>query len=205
MPNFFYNLVHSSDTCDIKHIGDGLFISNWFSAVTERTIRDFDVKCIINLSERQKSASDLELYQNLGIKYYHYPTSDKVENLLATKTAFRRAETTLNEISPSDPDKRCLIHCTAGRSRSCAFVIYYLMRTFEKPYDVVYNLVETARPSIKLGRGVQKLLYDYESARVREVATFGKETKNKNKKNRADTNSDKHNKPCEVLSELLDR
>ncbi|VBB18988.1 dual specificity protein phosphatase 9 [Yasminevirus sp. GU-2018] len=199
MPNFFYSLIHSSNTCDINHIGDGIFVSNWFSSVTEKTIRDFEIKWVINLSEKQKSNSELQLYQKLGIKYYHYPTSDKVENLLATQTMFRRAETALNEISPSDPDNRCLIHCTGGRSRSCAFVIYYLMRKFKKSYDVVYKLVETARPSIKLGPGVQKLLYDYESAKVSEIATFGRETKKKNtKKSRNDTNSDK-------LAELLDR
>lgn len=54
----------------------------------------------------------------------------------------------------------CLVHCTAGMSRSVTIVTAYLMATEGLAFIDAYTRVREARPIAAINLGFQRLLYD---------------------------------------------
>jgi len=50
-------------------------------------------------------------------------------------------------------NKKTLIHCNAGKSRSVSCVIYYLMKKYNMSFEDSYKMVENKRPCIDINIG----------------------------------------------------
>ena len=55
-------------------------------------------------------------------------------------------------------EKKILIHCVAGRSRSASIMIYYMMKTCNMTFKQAYDYVKNKRPCIKLNDGFYQQL-----------------------------------------------
>jgi len=55
-------------------------------------------------------------------------------------------------------DKHVIVHCVAGRSRSCAVVVGALMRARDMSLCEAYDLVKTRRPSTQIHPAFSALL-----------------------------------------------
>lgn len=55
--------------------------------------------------------------------------------------------------------KKTFIHCFAGKSRSVACVIYYLMKKHNMKLDVAHKFVANKRPTIDINFGFYAQLY----------------------------------------------
>lgn len=58
-------------------------------------------------------------------------------------------------------DKNVLVRCYAGRSRSCSFVIAYLMKYKKMSFDEAYDLVKRKRPCVEINKWFAKNLRNY--------------------------------------------
>ena len=52
-----------------------------------------------------------------------------------------------------DTGKRTLVHCAAGRSRSCAVVLYYIMKKHHKGFQEAYDMLEMRRGYLCINEG----------------------------------------------------
>eukprot|EP00756_Hemistasia_phaeocysticola_P004378 Hpha_TRINITY_DN12781_c0_g1::TRINITY_DN12781_c0_g1_i1::g.114167::m.114167/K07359/CAMKK2; calcium/calmodulin-dependent protein kinase kinase 2 len=59
-------------------------------------------------------------------------------------------------------DRRVLVHCFAGLSRSVTFVCAYLMRKRGIPFKTALHLVKRARPAVNPNLGFRRQLIDFE-------------------------------------------
>jgi hypothetical protein len=55
-----------------------------------------------------------------------------------------------------------LVHCIAGHSRSSSFVIAYLMKKFDVPYEAAFRFLRSRHPSCGPNSGFVKQLKEYE-------------------------------------------
>ena len=62
-----------------------------------------------------------------------------------------------------ESDKRILIHCLSGQSRSVAVVIYFLMKNYGMDYNDAYEFVKTKRKEIYVNKYFEyQLLQEYD-------------------------------------------
>lgn len=157
MPNFIYDYLHSGNIDDISDIGDGMYISNWYTSVHTPILESYRIKHVMCFSGKRKTTAQLNLYAKRKISHHMFPVGEYSKDPSSVVVIFNRAVNVLEGIKPSDTN-RCLIHCTAGRSRSCAFMIYYLIHKHKHVYDTVYNFVKAKRPAIKLDEHMQTVM-----------------------------------------------
>lgn len=89
-----------------------------------------------------------------GIDYYHIPIEDaRTENLVKhLPSVIRYIHRNLVQ------GKKILVHCWAGKSRSPAIVIAYLMSRYNISYEDAFMLVKQKRKVVKLNSGFVKQL-----------------------------------------------
>ena len=61
-----------------------------------------------------------------------------------------------------DTDRKTLVHCAAGRSRSCAVVLYYIMKKHNKTYQEAYDILKVKRIDMCINEGFIRALKKYE-------------------------------------------
>ncbi len=84
-----------------------------------------------------------------GIVYERIPMLDDVSQILMIDEAFKF----LDELNGN-----VLVHCQAGKSRSAAILIAYIMTKNKIQYEEAYELVKKYRPIIGLNDGFVKQL-----------------------------------------------
>lgn len=120
-------------------ITENLFLSGKQCANSERVIEDLRIKVIINCTNDLPNSFE----QRKNIKYYRVPIEDScVEDLLPY---IPEIISFINE----NKDKRILLHCQRGQSRSASILIAYLMKTNKWLYDKTLKYVKLSRPYIK--------------------------------------------------------
>ena len=125
---------------------DNLFLSNLQDALRVRN--EFDI--VIRLSEdcNNKPIS----YDN--IEFYNFELED---NLLFSKEIIEYGKT-IYDIIENNTDKRILIHCNEGRSRSVSVIIYYICRKYHLTYEEALNIVKKKKPDIGPNDGFSNAL-----------------------------------------------
>lgn len=120
-----------------------------------------------------KEATDINfLYNNsidsiINVAYElrntKYPKSVEIHNFLLQDTPSEGIELFFESVfdiieANRHNNKRVLIHCFMGISRSASFVIYYLMRTRNWDFHESFEYVENIRPCIDPNPGfIEKL------------------------------------------------
>lgn len=120
-----------------------------------------------------KEATDINfLYNNsidsiINVAYElrntKYPKSVEIHNFLLNDTPSEGIELFFESVfdiieANRHNNKRVLIHCFMGISRSASFVIYYLMRTRNWDFHESFEYVENIRPCIDPNPGfIEKL------------------------------------------------
>lgn len=131
-------MIGASEIIPNLYIGDYIAGDN----VYYLTINQFNVvvRCL-------PSPSCHLLYN--GIDYYHIPIEDnKSENILKhLPHIIRYIDQKLNQ------GKKILVHCWAGKSRSPAIVIAYLMYRFNLSYEDAFMMVKKKRRIVKPNSG----------------------------------------------------
>jgi protein-tyrosine phosphatase len=131
----------------ISQILPGLYLGADSSEGSISQLGIENVLCVRRFDKKSKS---------LGVRYKIIPIKDSKKTDLAPyiEEGIRFIDEAKGPV---------LVHCMMGHSRSAAFVIAYLIRKFNVPYDEAYLYVRECRPSIRPNPGFAKQLRDNES------------------------------------------
>lgn len=129
--DFFHPII-----ADISPITDTVFISDWNSSLNFDKLLSHNIHTIICLNELTKGDYYIDEYRKRNIHHHHFYIWDDPSSDLSLIL-----DPIINIIlnSPSN----CLIHCSAGCSRSVAVAIYYLCRVLN------YSLLSSCQHIIK--------------------------------------------------------
>ena len=139
-----------------SHICDNIWVGNYSASSNIRFLKENNIKTIIYINDKQKPKQLLKLYNKLNIKHYWMYVEDKLGfpiNLILDKV--------YNIVTNSNSN--ILVHCTAGKSRSVAFIIYYIIRKYNMNYTEAYNFVKSKRKYISRCNKFTDQLKKYES------------------------------------------
>lgn len=87
-----------------------------------------------------------------GIIYERVPMLDDVSQILMIDESFNFLKGINGNV---------LVHCQAGRSRSAAILIAYIMYKDKISYEESYNIIKKYRPMIELNSGFVKQLNNF--------------------------------------------
>lgn len=139
------------------HIIDNIYLGSAFNAATYQTLRDLDIKVIINVSKEITNYYDDEFI------YHRYDLYDNNKHSIlkhlkqAYKDILHHQKNTSGNI---------LIHCYMGASRSASVVIFYLMKhkkhpdgkpyTFDDALEYIKEKRTVVNPSFRLTKDIAK-------------------------------------------------
>uniref|UniRef100_A0A3B5AVW6 Dual specificity protein phosphatase 14-like n=1 Tax=Stegastes partitus TaxID=144197 RepID=A0A3B5AVW6_9TELE len=145
--------VTSSQHETIQEFDSGLFLSDLDSALKLSVLSSRNVSLVVNASGLEDSVSYPELE---GLQVLHVPVQDQPHAPLSQYFDLVAEGIHQNRTGST------LVHCTAGRSRSPALVLAYLMRFEGLNLRRAHELVLEQRPFIRPNAGFWRQLMDYE-------------------------------------------
>lgn len=122
-----------------SHIIDNIFLGSAYNAASNTTLRDNDIKSILNMTEEISNyfVADVN-FEYKQCKLYDN-NKESISNYL---------EVAHQQIIDSQERGNILVHCYAGRSRSATVVIYYVMKKLNITPDEAIEYVKQRRPCI---------------------------------------------------------
>ena len=180
--NFYSKLISYSKeiiTDDISKIlentekdGGTIFLGNISSAKNINLLNDLGIKAVISLDSKQRvSYYDDEIL-------FHKVITAKDEEFYDLSQHF-------NEIFEFIEEKRrftnILIHCYAGKSRSVAIIIAYLIKKYHMKFEEAFSFVKNKRKEICPNLGFIQQLKKFEEEIFKEKTIFIEKIYLKNK------------------------
>ena len=124
--------------CNYNPILEHIYIGNLFSGRDPEFIKNLD--CIVDLSSNYAKHPPYIKYVGFDVE------DDPLINIIPT------CEKVFDFLS-ENKGKRTLVHCIAGKSRSVAVVVYYIMRKYGLSFERSYMFVKSKRPVIAMNEG----------------------------------------------------
>lgn len=118
------------------HIVDNLFLSNLRDAMRVRN----EVDIVVRLSE---DCNKKPIFYD-DIEFYNFELED---NLLFSKEIIEYSKT-IYDLIKNNQDKRILIHCNEGRSRSVSVIIYYICSKYHVTYEEAFEIIKKKKHDI---------------------------------------------------------
>ena len=137
---------------DYDHIVGHIFLGNMFSSY-DRTLMSIHVNHVICLLENIDTQHPF-CYNNDKITTLHLPIADhvKADIIPVCEKAYEYLDNARSK------GNNVLVFCMAGRSRSAAVIVYYLMKRYKMAYEEAYDFVERRRSQIHINLGFQNQL-----------------------------------------------
>lgn len=146
VPQFYF----SSPT----HIIDSIYLGNVLNAQNDTLINKMGIERIINITDEIPNYfSDKQNYPSLyneKIKYFNYRIKDINEGNITSD--FKN----IIDFYRNNNDKRILVHCFMGASRSVIIVMLYLIHFHNMSPEIAVDYIRQRRPYIN----PNKLFYD---------------------------------------------
>lgn len=145
--------VHTPDRWfEMSEIIHGLYLGGEETAFNKELLKKNNVSTILNIT------SSIPFYYESEFTYHRIPIIDEpnVDIKQYFDETFKIIDDTLTE------NKKILIHCQAGISRSATIVIAYIMKKNKIEMNDAYKLVHTGRPCIGPNLGFCGQLMSYE-------------------------------------------
>ncbi|XP_074496958.1 dual specificity protein phosphatase 14 [Sebastes fasciatus] len=136
----------------VSQVRPGLFLSGLDSALNASVLSSRNITLIVNAS----GLEDVSYPPLDGLRVLHVPVQDRPHAPL--RQYFDPVAERINQ----NQTGRTLVHCTAGRSRSPALIMAYLMRSEGLSLRRAHEVVLDRRPFIRPNAGFWRQLMDYE-------------------------------------------
>ena len=131
----------------LNKIMSNLFVGNIFS-LNQQSLKTNRITHIISLVELPNHI--LKMLEEINVQPFIHTFSDSpdVDIIDHCQTLYPKIFELTN-----NPNNIVLINCSAGRSRSVAVVIYYLMKSTDRSFVSIYEYVKSLHPFTELNRG----------------------------------------------------
>jgi protein-tyrosine phosphatase len=148
-----YSVFFSQPT----HIIDNLYLGSAFNAAAYQTLRDLDIKVVINVSKEITNYYDGEYI------YHRYNLYDNNKHSIV-----KHLKQAYNDIlyHQKNTSGNILVHCYMGASRSASVIIYYLMKhkkhdngnlyTFDDALKYIHDKRSIINPTFRLIKDLAK-------------------------------------------------
>ncbi|KAM9853345.1 dual specificity protein phosphatase 14 isoform 1-T4 [Aulostomus maculatus] len=136
----------------VSQVGPGLFLGSLDAALNAAVLSSRNITLIINCS----GLEDVTYPQQDSLKVLHVPIQDHPHAPLGQYFH------TVSESIDQNRSGATLVHCSAGRSRSPALIMAYLMRFEGLSLRQAHEKVLEQRPFIRPNAGFWRQLMDYE-------------------------------------------
>ncbi|XP_059187817.1 dual specificity protein phosphatase 14 [Centropristis striata] len=136
----------------VSQVSPGLYLSGLDPALNPSVLTRRNITLIVNAS----GLEDVSYPQLDGLRVLHVPVQDEPHAPL--RQYFDPVAERINQ----NQTGRTLVHCTAGRSRSPALIMAYLMRFEGLSLRRAHEAVLDQRPFIRPNAGFWRQLMDYE-------------------------------------------
>jgi protein-tyrosine phosphatase len=152
--------------CDFSEITEHIFIGNVWSAVDNYKTQEKSSLDILNISVIISALTEYE-YNEYQIKpgdfsdkeWHRFVVEDDEDELISSH--FHQIYEIIN--SAVSQNKRVLVHCAAGISRSPTFVIAYLMQEYKLCLEEAFQFVKKRRYGIRPNIGFMNQLKSIEN------------------------------------------
>jgi predicted protein tyrosine phosphatase len=134
-----YVLIEAAKDETVGHIMTGLYIGSQDAAECLETLSANGIEAILNVGFSEAVFEEFE--------YKRLPLYDTEEQKLAIDEQLLFLSECLKR------EKKVLVHCNAGVSRSASVAIAYLIRYEQLSYEEAFATVKKARPSIRPNHG----------------------------------------------------
>jgi protein-tyrosine phosphatase len=158
--SYFDNmLLYSADLFKMHELYKGLFISGIYPATSRELLSTNSIDIILRVNDIQIQDYVRDMYNELGIQYYHIPMQD--EDSYHISVHFNTTNKLIFDALKNG--KKILVHCTAGISRSATIIIAFLLMLSAKnnkdfTVDEAIRILRTHRQIIKPNNGfIQQL------------------------------------------------
>jgi len=136
----------------MNRITKNIYIGSWRDSVDYHQLVDNNIKYILGLNTRFKSRKEMDLYNQLNIKYMHI-----IEHDVPKTNIFKHFPKTNKFIHNAIlHQKNILIHCTMGISRASTTVIAYLLWAYYI-YDKEHNKYGFTQSEISIYKNQRRL------------------------------------------------
>jgi len=142
VPSQYNSTTYDSFGDSYNHIIDNIYVGSVFSFTDEDFIAGLDQ--IISLVEPPSKITN-------SIKIL-FEDMDYVDILPYAKQVYHFLDT----------GKKTLVHCHAGRSRSCGVVLFYMMEKHNMSFTEAHTILKTKRPDTCINNGFLKSLQLHE-------------------------------------------
>jgi len=133
----YYKDLYDVLTSQPDHIVDNIFLGNAFNAADYKWLKDNNIKEIVNVTPSISNYfPDDFVYHNVDVidlndaslKGFYQQFYDIIENAKCN----------------------IFVHCFAGKSRSAALVLYYLVKKYKWTVEEAINIIKVKRPAINI-------------------------------------------------------
>lgn len=145
--------LHTPDRrYEMSEIISGLYLGGEEIAMNKELLKKNNVSIILNITEH------IPFYHEPDFTYYRIPIIDA--HHINIKQYFDDTFKIIDSVIMDN--KKILVHCHAGISRSATIVIAYIMKKNKMKMDEAYKLVHNERPCIEPNLGFYGQLMTYE-------------------------------------------
>eukprot|EP01062_Namystynia_karyoxenos_P060434 TRINITY_DN5201_c0_g1_i1.p1 TRINITY_DN5201_c0_g1~~TRINITY_DN5201_c0_g1_i1.p1 ORF type:complete len:1113 (+),score=233.75 TRINITY_DN5201_c0_g1_i1:118-3456(+) len=135
-------------------VTEHVFLGSLRTTQTEKVFRVHNITAIVTAGKGLQVIDPLPQ----GVEQLLLNVDDSPDQTLVP--FFEQVNEYINRMAQED--RRVLVHCFAGLSRSVTFVCAYLMRQRRMTFKAALHLVKRARPAVNPNQGFRRQLIDYE-------------------------------------------
>ena len=135
-------------------IDDNIYLGSSINAANYKELKDIGITCIINVT---KAISNY--YEDYEDEFDYYRISvEDIEN----ESIINNLDLVYKYIDKQiKKNKKILIHCFAGRSRSAAVVLFYLIKKYKLNIKEAYDLILKKRHVVNINKSFYNEINNY--------------------------------------------
>jgi len=136
----YYSSFYYLLTMEPHKVDHNIYLGSAFNAADKEWLEEREITSVVNVTP------SISNYYPDDYTYYNYGATDlSNSSLLGFYERFYRLLT-------ENPDEVWFVHCFAGKSRSVALVLYYLMRTYDLSLERAIRHLKRCRPCININQ-----------------------------------------------------
>jgi protein-tyrosine phosphatase len=138
-------------------IDDNIYLGTSLNAANYKELKQYNINCIINVTKSISNYYENDENDENEFHYYRISVEDiKDESIINNlEITYKYIEKQINN------NNIILIHCFAGRSRSVALVLFYLIKKYKKSIDESYNNILKKREVVNINKSFYDEIEEY--------------------------------------------